>query len=103
MGFPARSRLLSAFHICYLGLHALECTRGLTDGLGHMQRWAPTTTLRALNKFSKSLYEECSYNCVQTWYCTVHFVCTGTVGAKSLAHAISMARLYSADNIIHTK
>jgi hypothetical protein len=26
-----------------------------------------------------------------------------TVGAKSLAHAISMARLHSADNIIHTK
>ncbi len=26
-----------------------------------------------------------------------------TVGAKSLAHAINMARLHFADNIIHTK
>ncbi len=40
-------------------------------------RGAPTTTLRALNTFSETLYEKCSYNCVQTWYCTVHFVCTG--------------------------
>jgi hypothetical protein len=39
--------------------------------------WAPTTTLRALNIFSETLYEECSYYFVQTWYCTVHFVCTG--------------------------
>jgi hypothetical protein len=31
---------------------------------------------KALNIFSETLYEECSYNCVQTWYCTVHFVCT---------------------------
>jgi hypothetical protein len=27
----------------------------------------------------------------------------GTVGAKSLAHAINKARLHSADDIIHTK
>jgi hypothetical protein len=26
-----------------------------------------------------------------------------SVGAKNLAHAISMARLHSSDNIIHTK
>jgi hypothetical protein len=44
---------------------------------GIRQRWAPKTTLRALNTFSEALYEKCSYNCVQTWYCTVHFVCTG--------------------------
>jgi hypothetical protein len=43
----------------------------------YSQRWAPMTTLRALNSFLETLYEECSYNCVQTWYCTVHFVCTG--------------------------
>jgi hypothetical protein len=30
-----------------------------------------------LNIFSETLYEDCSYNCVQTWYCTVNFVCTG--------------------------
>jgi hypothetical protein len=44
---------------------------------GQEQRWAPTTTLRALNIFLETLYEEWSYNCVRTWYCTVHFVCTG--------------------------
>jgi hypothetical protein len=43
---------------------------------GH-QRWAPTTTLRALNIFLETLYEECSYDWVQTWYCTQHFVFTG--------------------------
>jgi hypothetical protein len=48
-----------------------------TSSFGNNQRLAPTTTLRALNRFSETLYEECSYNCVQTWYCTVHFVCTG--------------------------
>ncbi len=41
------------------------------------QRWAPTMTLRALNTFSETLYEECSFDCVQKWYCTVHFVYTG--------------------------
>ncbi len=41
--------------------------------IAYNQRWAHTTTLRALNIFSETLYEEWSYNCVQTWYCTVHF------------------------------
>jgi hypothetical protein len=34
-------------------------------------------TLKALNVFSETLYEECPYNYVQTWYCTVYLVCTG--------------------------
>jgi hypothetical protein len=29
------------------------------------------------NIFSETLYEVCLYYCVQTWYSTVHFVCTG--------------------------
>jgi hypothetical protein len=40
------------------------------------QRWAPTTTFTALNICSETLNEECSYNCVQTWSCKLHFVCT---------------------------
>jgi hypothetical protein len=34
-------------------------------------------TLGALNIFLETLYQECSYNCVQTLYSTVYFVCTG--------------------------
>jgi hypothetical protein len=38
-------------------------------------------TLRALNIFTETLYNECSDNCVQTWYCTIHlsvqvFICS---------------------------
>ncbi len=35
-----------------------------------------TVPLREFNIFLETPYEECSYNCVQTWYCTIHFVCT---------------------------
>ncbi len=58
------------------------------------QRWASTTTLRALNIFSKTLYEECLYKCVQTWYCTVHFFCTGNFCYKnSILHRQTIYRL----------
>jgi hypothetical protein len=43
------------------------------NGGGNSHATAP---LRAFNIFLETLNEEFSYNCVQTWYCKIHFVCT---------------------------
>ncbi len=75
--FPTRSKLLEAAgeavegtHLSllqwYISIAMLNTFRGGTRthdaNSPYLQRWAPTTTLGALNIFSETLYQECSYN-----------------------------------------